>query len=355
MTTPSNAGRYRIGEHVVQLRAPRLADAESWRRTNLEHESRLRPAFGSPDTDWDAEHSLAAWAETWWAATHDPDVRIARVLTVEDGAEERVVGYQVWAGRDPRTGHAEASTWIAGLPRSLKVAMFFTAACLLDAFTAHPDLPFAVGPMAVHNRPPIALAESVGFTYQQTLRGLREYEGRPADHSIHVRHNTEEARAELAAVIASIGAEPLPPRPAARPSTGAALGLARLGVRRVRARVRAARATPTADTAVDTVTVAGRPIGSIGVHVDGGSSTTEIIERLHRDADPDAATAAVVAACRAAADAQQTRRLTIALADRHAGAVADLTALSFVSEGTALPTLGDESTPRESWTRLLAW
>ncbi|KXO93883.1 GNAT family N-acetyltransferase [Tsukamurella pseudospumae] len=373
MTTQSNVGRYRIGQHVVEFRAPRLSDAESWRRTNLEHEKRLRPAFGSPDTDWDAEHSLAAWAETWWAATHDPDVRSARVLTVEDGAEDRVVGYQVWAGRDPRTGHAEASTWVAGLPQSFEVTAFFTAACLLDVFTAHPDLPFVVAPMAVHNRPPIDLAESIGFTYLQTLRGLREYDGTPTDHSIHVRHNTDAARAELAAVLASIGAEPLPPRPADRPSLGAALGLARHGVRRLRARARAARATPAADTTFGaaravgghdigflptragehTVTVDGRPIGAINVHVDGGSSTTEIIDRLDRDVDVDGATTAVVAACRAAAEGQQTRRLTIALADRHAGAAADLAALGFASEGATLPTRGDESTPRESWTLVL--
>ncbi|MET9325963.1 GNAT family N-acetyltransferase [Tsukamurella sp. NPDC003166] len=375
MTTQSNAGRYRIGEHVVELRAPRLSDGRSWRRTNLEHEKRLRPAFGSPDTDWDAAHSPASWAESWWTATHDPDVRIARVLTVEDGAEDRVVGYQVWAGRDPRTGHAEASTWIAGLPRSAEVAVFVTAACLLDAFTAHPDLPFIVGPMAVHNRPAIALAESVGFTYLQTLRGLREYDGRPTDHVIHVHRNVAAARAELAAVIASIGAEPLPPRPAGRPSPGAALGVARYGVRRLRARARAARATPTADAAFaatsaveghdigflptrageHTATVDGRPIGAISTHVDGGTSTTEIIDRLNRDAERDGATAAVVAACRVAAEDQRTRRLTIALADRHAGATADLAALGFVSEGTTLPTLGDESTPRESWTRFLEW
>ncbi len=350
MTSPSRAGRYRIGEHVVEIRAPRLADAEAWRRTTLQHESRLSRAFGGPDADWDEEHSLTAWASTWWSATHDPDVRIARVLTLADGDEDRIVGYQAWAGRDPRTGQAEASTWVAGLPRSAEVTAFLTATCVLEMFEAHPDLRFVVAPMAVHNRPSIALSESVGFHHLQTLRGLREYDGVATDHVIHVRENTAEDRAELRAFLDTIGAETLRPRPAARPSVGAVGGLGRYGVRRLRARARSLRAPAARDDR--TVTVGGRRIGSIGVHVDGGSSTTEVIDRLSPDADPTAGVAEIVAACRAAAEAQETRRLTIALADRHAAAVTDLTALGFVSEGRTLPTLGDEATPRESWTRI---
>ena len=369
MSTPSNAGRYRIGEHVVELRAPRLADAESWRRVNLDYEHRLRPAFGSPYTDWDEEHSATAWAATWWAAVHDPDVRIARVLTLADGARDRVIGYQVWAGRDPRTGQAEASTWVAGLPQSYEVTAFFTAACVLDMLNAHADLPFVVAPMAVHNRPPIALAESVGFTYLQTLRRLREYDGRPTDHSIHVLGNTEKSRAGLEAVLASIGAETLSARPAERPSREATLGLARHGVRRLRTRIRATRPAAAEDGVLATArrdavrfhpigrgtytaTVDDRPIGDVGVHVDDGSSTAEIIDRLSGDVSPEDAAAVLVAACRAAADHQETRRLTIALADRHAAAHDALTAIGFASEGTTLPTIGDEGSPRESWTRL---
>lgn len=371
MTSSSHAGRYRIGQHVVELRAPRLADAESWRRTNLEHESRLRPAFGSPEADWDEAHSSTEWASTWWASTRDPDVRIARMLTLEDGTKDRIVGYQAWAGRDPRTGHAEASTWIAGLPHSYEVTAFFTAACVLDVLTAHPDLPFVVAPMAVHNRPPIALAESVGFTYLQTLRRLREYDGRATDHAIYVFDNTAASRAAMAAVLASIDAEPLPAAAADRPSITASMGLLRHGVRQVRARTRRTRTSPVRDVFDSTrleggyevafrpadngyaVTVDGRSVGDIGVHIDQGSSTTEVIDRLYRDAAPDEANAAITAICRAAAEVQDTRRLTLALADRHTAAVAELAALGFVSEEATLPTLGDESTPRETWTRLM--
>ncbi|TWS25147.1 GNAT family N-acetyltransferase [Tsukamurella sputi] len=368
----SNDGRYRIGEHVVEIRAPRLSDADSWRRTNLEYEGRLRPAFGSPERDWDADHSCAAWAATWWTATHDPDVRIARVLTLEDGARDRVVGYQAWAGRDPRTGHAEASTWVAGLPRSYEVTAFFTASCVADAFRTNPDLPYVVAPMAVHNRPPIALAESVGFTYLQTLRRLREYDGTPTDHSVHILANTEKSRDGLETVLASIGAEPVPSRAATRPTLGATLGLARHGVRRLRTRARAARLPAESDDILGlagarsgdgirfqptsrggyTVAVGGRAVGETGMHVDSGTSTTEIIDRLRGDTSADEATAVLVAACRAAAERQDTRRLTIALADRHAAAHDALIALGFASEGPTLPTIGDEGSPRESWTRL---
>lgn len=368
------ARRYRIGEHVVEFRAPRLADAESWRRTNLEHERRLRPAFGSPDTDWDAEHSPAAWASTWWSATRDPDVRIARVLTLADGAGDHVRGYQAWAGREPRTGHAEASTWIAGIPNSPEVTVYFTATCVLEMFRAHPDLPFVVAPMAVHNRPPIALAEAVGFRRLQTLRGLREYDGRATDHVIHYLDNTAASRAALEAVLASIDAEPLPAAPPLRPSRTAVQGLIRHGARELRARAHRAAGTGHAVAGALAaepsctegghriefrpapggfeVSVDGRPIGHIGAHVDDGSSTTELIDRLHRDADPECAGAALTAACRAAARGQSTRRLTVALADRHAGARDALGGMGFFSEGATLPTLGDEGTPRETWTRL---
>ena len=372
MAGHSNAGRYRIGGHIIELRAPRLADAESWRRTTLENESRLRPAFGSPDGDWDEEHSPAAWAAIWWRSIHDPDVRIARVLTVANGAQDTVVGYQVWAGQDPRTGHAEASVWVAGLPNSYEVTAFFTAACVLDMLNAHPDLPYVIAPMAVHNRPPIALAETVGFPHLQTLRQLREYDGRAADHSIHYLSNTEASRAGLAAIISTIGAEPLAPRPADRVSRAAALGLIRHKVRRLRTRARTLRATPTTPACVIgptrtehghevrfhyrgheySVTFDGRPVGDVGVHIDHGSSTTAIIDRLHPHIDSETASAVLAVACREAAENQATRRLTVALAERHSPAVAALLDLGFVSEGVTLPSLGDRATPRESWTRL---
>ncbi|CAM3350569.1 GNAT family N-acetyltransferase [Tsukamurella hominis] len=370
MTALSTSDRYRIGEHVVELRAPRLADAASWRRTCLEHEKRLRPAFGSPGTDWDAEHSAAAWAADWWRAHRDPDVLLSRVLTVEDGAEDRVVGAQRFAGRDPRTGHTESSTWIAGLPNSKTVAMWMSARNTLDLFVQNPDLPLLVTPQTTDNKPAMALAEALGFTYLQTLQRLREFDGVPADHTVYYLRNTPDSRRRLESVLESIAAEPLPPRRAPLPTLDVVLGVARAGVRRMRARRAASPSSagrlpatvrtddgrtitflPTSDGR-HAVSVGGSPIGGIQIHHDPGSSTIEVIDRLHADAPVADANAAIEAACRASADRQDARRLTIALADRNAAVAEPLAALGFASEGATSPTFGDDGAQRESWTRL---
>ncbi|MCS3780206.1 hypothetical protein [Tsukamurella ocularis] len=87
------------------------------------------------------------------------------------------------------------------------------------------------------------------------------------------------------------------------------------------------------------------------VTIDLRTSTTEVIDRIPRNAATDAAVTVIIAACGAAAEHQATRRLTIAMADRHASATPALEALGFVSEGATWPTRGDESTPRQAWTR----
>lgn len=60
----------------------------------------------------------------------------------------------------------------------------------------------------------------------------------------------------------------------------------------------------------------------------------------------------IIAACRAAAERQDTRRLTIAAADPSPHLTDALATIGFRREGTTWPTRGDESTPRVTWTRL---
>ena len=292
------------------------------------------------------------------------------MLAVDDGPGQRVVGQQSFTGPDPRTGHAESLTWIAGLPDSKAVTLWMSAVNVLDTF-ADPRITASLAVQPVDNRGSLALAKALGFTYLQTVRSLRDYAGAPADHTVYVRYNTPETRRELQAIVDAAGPQPLPASRAPRPPAHAAVDLARIAVRRLRARraaraevpVRALPAHVRTDDGLDigfgdprdgryAVTVDGAPLGDVQVHVDGGSSTTTIIDWLRPDAAADVATAVLLAACRVAAEHQDTRRLTIALADRHAAAHAALAALGFASEGPTLPTLGDEDSPRESWTRV---
>ncbi len=373
VTMPSHAGRYRIGDHTIELRAPRLSDARSWRSTVLEHEERLRPAFATPDTDWATEHSTAAWAEQWWSSRNAETTVLSRVLTVDDGAGQRVVGQQAMLGPDPRAGHVESLTWVVGLPESKAVTLWMSAVNVLDTFAQSPHVSAVLAVQPVENRGSLALAKALGFTYLQTARSLRIYEGEPVDHTIYVMHNTAESRRDLQRIIDSVDPQPLPASRAPLPPAHAAVDLARIGVRRLRAGRAAGRAVPTrafpslarTDDGLDIafgaprdgrhpVTVDGAPLGALEIDVDGGSSTTTIIDRLRADAPSALAAAVIVAACRAAAERQHTRRLTVALADRHSPARDALAAIGFASEGKTLPTLGDEATPRESWTRLRA-
>lgn len=369
MNTLSSAGRNRIGDHVIEVRAPRLSDADSWRHTCLEHEKRLRPAFGSPRTDWNDEHSPTVWAAIWWRSRTDPSVQVASVLTVDDGGHDRVVGQQIFAGRDPRTGHTETSTWVAGLPNSHAAAMWMSAVNILEVFEKHPEVTCVVAPLSTTNKAATALATSVGFTYLQTLRQLREFSGAPTDHTIYTLPNTAAVRAKLRKIMQSIPAEEVPPRRGRLPSAKTVAGLLRWGVRRLRnakpASSQIAVALPArvheggcdivfspAPQAHYRVIVDGAAIGEVQIHRDEGTSTTEIIDRLRAEAPVEAADAAVVAACRAAVATRDTRRLTIALAKRNSRATRALSELGFVSEGPTLPTLGDETTPRESWTAI---
>ena len=368
MTTQSNSGRYRFGNRIIELRSPRLADAPSWRRTNLEHEERLRPAFGSPNSDWDAEHSAAAWAHTWLAARSGVGVPLSRVLLLGDGDADRVVGQQTYAGPDPRTGHAESSTWIAGLEDSSKIAMWLSSMNMLELFRRHPNVRYATAPLAVTNVPAIALAKAVGLTWINEMRSLREYSGVPVDHTLYVGPNTPEYKAHLEKLVASLGVERVPSRRRTPPPPPVLLGLAREGVRHVRAHRRAKAADvagPLSATEAGhdiafsagpggrySATSDGTPIGEVQIAVDPGTSTTEIIDWLRPEAPAETAAAVIVAACRILAENQDTRRLTVALAERHAIARDPLVELGFFSEGQTLPTVGDEGSPREMWTRL---
>lgn len=369
MGIDSASGRYRIGDHVLELRAPRLGDADSWRTTNLLHEKRLRPAFGTAMTDWSTEHSAAAWADRWWRARTDPFVVHARVLVAEDGPVAHVVGQVDHVGPDRRTGHVESSIWLAGVPHSTPVSRWALATTVLDVLRTHPEVPRIVAPVYVHNRPAIALLEAVGFHHVQTLFRLREYAGEPVDHDVFAVENSAASRVELERILDALAAQPLPARRAEKPSVSAAFGAAHLVARRLRARTTPSRPAdpllPAVTHTADRHTVAfdagrdaryrvhmdGAPMGDLEVTVDLGTSTTEIIDRLAPSAVPEVG-GVVAAACRAAAARQRTRRLTIALADRHATASQELVGLGFVSEGPALPSRGDERTPRESWTRL---
>ncbi|WP_181873970.1 GNAT family N-acetyltransferase [Tsukamurella tyrosinosolvens] len=371
MSTQSHAGRVRIAEHVVELRSLRLSDGASWRKTNLDYEQRLQDAFHEPGVSWDEKHSTAAWAEQWWTARNAENPLISRVLTVDDESGPRVVGQQSVTGPDPRSGHAETLTWVAGLPQSKAVTYWMSAVDVLDTFEQFPQVSAMLAVQPVENRGSLALATSLGFTYLQTARSLRDYAGTPTDHTIYVLHNTAESRRELQKAIDSVAPQELPRSRAALPPAHAAVDLARITVRRIRAK-RAARAVPAtrslparalSDDGLDIVfgdphdgrypvTVDGVPMGALQVTGDAGSSTTTIIDWMRRDTPPAIATDVLVAACRAAAERQDTRRLTVALAERHTGAHDPLIAIGFFSEGATLPTLGDEGSPRESWTRL---
>ncbi|MGV7750471.1 GNAT family N-acetyltransferase, partial [Mycobacterium kansasii] len=87
-------------------------------------------------------------------------------------------------GPDPRTGHAESSTWIAGLEDSSKVAMWLSSMNMLELFRLHPNVRYATAPLAVTNVPAIALAKAVGLTWVNEMRGFREYSGVPIDHTL---------------------------------------------------------------------------------------------------------------------------------------------------------------------------
>ncbi|MGX9297617.1 GNAT family N-acetyltransferase [Tsukamurella paurometabola] len=356
---------------MVDLRSPRLSDGPSWRQTNLDHEEWLRAAFYDPAVSWSDQHSTAAWAEEWWNARHAETTLLSRVLTVDDGAEQRVVGQQEMLGPDPRSGHIESLTWVAGLPHSKTITLWMSAVNVLDTFIANPHVSALLAVQPVENRGSLGLAKALGFTYLQTARSLRTYGGVPTDHTIYVRYNTAESRRDMQAIIDSVEPQPMPPRRAALPPAHAAVDVARIAVRRLRARRAAqqagpARALPSRARSEDgldieygdphdgryAVTVDGAPVGDLQLTVDGGSSTTTIIDWLRTDTPASVSTAAIVAACRAAAERQDTRRLTIALADRNAAGHDALAAVGFAPEGQALPTIGDESTARESWTRV---
>ena len=175
---PLCLGPVEIDGMTVMLRTPRLSDGASWRETNLRYEKRLAPAFGRTDMSWSAAHSPYMWIHTWKQALSDAAQGWVSCLLVHlDGGCEHVVGHLAMAGRHPRTGGTEVSTWTAGVPHT--VTMWAQASLIIAGFEANSNIPHAVAPLADQNVPVQRLAQAVGWSKLQTCRKLRMYVGSP--------------------------------------------------------------------------------------------------------------------------------------------------------------------------------
>ncbi|AMW19933.1 hypothetical protein Chelonae_p2182 [[Mycobacterium] chelonae subsp. bovistauri] len=344
--TPTSLGPVEIDGMTVMLRIPRLSDGSSWRETNLRYEERLAPAFGHPDMPWSTAHSPYMWIHTWKQALSDTARGWVSYLLVHlDGGREHVVGHLAMAGRHPRTGGTEVSTWTAGVPHS--VTRWAQASLIIAGFEADPRVPHAVAPLAVENIAVQRLAQSVGWSQLQTCRRLRMYDGKPTDHQIWFQGNTIENLAALRstrdALSGNITSWMTSGRRAAV-SWSDLLARGRYELRNCRRRVAADANSSVA------VTVSGTSLGSVEIAVDPGSSTTELIGRPRPDVSEDELTATIAdLAGRLMGAPSPTRRIVVAVRDEDRPLTEALAVHGFRNEGRTLPTLGDASTNRQLW------
>ncbi|ORB48364.1 hypothetical protein BST43_24955 [Mycobacteroides saopaulense] len=342
---PSCLGPVEIDGMTVMLRTPRLSDGPSWRETNLRYEKRLAPAFGRTDMSWAAAHSPYMWIDTWKQALADVARGGASYLLVHlDAGRERVLGHLSMAGRHPRTGGTEVSTWTAGVPHT--VTKWAQTSLIIAGFEANPDVPHAVAPLAVQNVAVQKLAESVGWSQLQTCRRLREYGGRPTDHQIWFQSNSTENLATLRRARDALSNN-MPSSKVGRRTAVSWGDLVARGHYELRSRCRrTVAAAPDRQIEV----VADRPAGTVEIAVDPGSSTTELIGRPRPDAPEDALTPTIAdLAGRMALGPATTRRIVVAprVDDQHL--IGALAAHGFQSEGPTLPTLGESFGGRELW------
>ncbi|WP_131815839.1 GNAT family N-acetyltransferase [Mycobacteroides franklinii] len=345
---PGCLGPAEVDGMTVMLRAPRLSDGPSWRETNLRYEQRLAPAFAHQDMSWAAAHSPYMWIHTWRQARSDAARGWASYLLIHlEGTRERVVGHLAMAGRHPRTGGTEVSTWTAGVPHA--VTMWAQSSLIISGFETNPDVPHAVAPLAVHNVPVQRLAQAVGWQKLQTCRQLRMFDGSPTDHEIWYQTNSAENLVALRHKRDTLAGE-TPLRGSERPAKISWGDLLACGRYELRNRCRRASAVPK-DTVP--VTVSGTPIGSIEISVDLGSSTTELIGRPHPGASEDSLTPTIAdLAARLTLAPAPTRRIVVAARSDARPLTDILTTHGFQNEGPTLPTFGESGVPRQLWVHL---
>lgn len=342
---PTCLGPVEIDGMTVMLRPPRLFDGPSWRDTNLHYEERLAPAFGHADMPWSTAHSPYMWIHTWKQAHSDAARGWASYLLIQlDGDREHVVGHLAMAGRHPRTGGTEVSTWTAGVPHT--VTMWAQAALIIAGFEANPDVPHAVAPLAVDNVPVQRLAQAVGWSKLQTCRRLRVYDGQPTDHQIWYQSNCAENLAALRhkrdALLDNATSGTSGRR--GRVSWRDVLARGHYELRNCGRRIAAPSNNQVA------VHISGKEVGSIEISIDPGSSTTELIARPRPETPEDLLTSTIADLTKQLArDPSSTRRIAVAARGNDQRLIDTLTARGFQSEGLTLPTLGEASVTRQLW------
>lgn len=357
---------------TVALRPPRLADGSSWRETALAFTDRLSPAFTRDDMDWESAHSPVMWVDTWRSALADARAGGVSYLLVRiDDGTEKVVGHFSMTGRDPRTGGAEISSWAADVPPAVSAwAQLTTALC---GFEGNPAIPHALAPVAVSNRRANRFSESMGWTQLQTRRALRAYDGHISDHHMWFLPNTVQYRDQASRRLAEIPSTgtlltSTPRTPAAEYLLAWARFTAIRARRLLSTALRAAPPEPSFDIVATSgeevhvepagcgryrVSEAGSPLGSIDVHSDLGTSTTELVPRLDSGVSDNARVSAVCTLASHLADRpDRSRRTVVAVSDVDTALADRLAALGFTDEGEAPPTLGEDDATRRMWTLL---
>ncbi|TDZ90577.1 hypothetical protein CCUG62472_03830 [Mycobacteroides salmoniphilum] len=343
--TPPYLGPVEIDGMTVMLRTPRLSDGASWRETNLRYEQRLAPAFGRTDMAWSAAHSPYMWIHTWKQALSDAARGWVSCLLVHlDGGREHVVGHLAMAGRHPRTGGAEVSTWTAGIPHT--ATMWAQASLIIAGFEANPNIPHAVAPLAVQNVPVQRLAQAVGWSKLQTCRKLRMYDGKPTDHQVWFQSNTAENLAALRHKRDTFSGNATAGVPGCQ-SRVSWCDLAARGHYELRNWGRHTTSVTNSQVVLD---VSGKAMGCVEISVDPGSSTTELISRPHPDVSEDmlAPTVADLAG-RLTRAPSVTRRIVVAARTDDQPLIDALSAHGFQNEGLTLPTLGEALVTRQLW------
>ncbi|MGH3956915.1 MAG: GNAT family N-acetyltransferase [Mycobacterium sp.] len=358
---------------TVMLRAPRLADGPSWRKTALTFTERLSPAFNRDDMDWESAHSPVIWVDTWRSALADARAGGVSYLLVRiDKGIERVLGHFSMTGTDPRTGGAEISTWAVDVPAA--VSRWAQLTTVLSAFEGNPAIPHALAPTAVSNVRANRFSRSMGWNQLQIRRALRPYDGQVSDHHMWILANTAEYRDWVKHQLSeiSITRTSLTPTGVRRPDAEYLVAWARFAAIRTRQRIGTAlRTTPpepafeipsTSEEVVQIepagrgryrVTVAARPGGSIDVYSDVGTSTTELVPRFESLISDDARVSALSAlASHLTARPDRSRRTVIAVSDVDTILADRLATLGFIDEGDAPPTLGDDGGTLRMWTLL---
>jgi hypothetical protein len=358
---------------TVVLRPPRLADGPSWRKTALTFAERLSPAFNRDDMDWQSAHSPVIWVDTWRSALADARAGGVSYLLVRiDEGNERVVGHFSMTGTDPRTGGAEISTWAVDVPPA--ASRWAQLTTVLSAFEGNPAIPHALAPTAVSNVRANRFSQSMGWRQLQIRRSLRRYDGQVSDHHMWIVANTAEYRDWATHRLSEITVTRtgFTPAGARRLDAEHLSAWARFAAIRTRQLVGATLRTAPSEPAFEMpttsgevvrikpaghgryrVTVATRPGGSIDVHSDVGTSTTELVPRFESWISDDARVSALSAlASQLTARPDRSRRTVIAVSDVDTTLAGRLATLGFIDEGDAPPTLGGDGATLRMWTLL---